>query len=497
MSDRPNILFIQVDQLTAQTLKSYGDKICHAPTLDTLAADGVVFETAYCNFPLCAPSRFSMATGQLCSAVGAYDNAAEFSAEIPTYAHYLRAAGYQTALSGKMHFIGPDQFHGFEKRLTADLYPADFAWVPNWDNEGKRDTNDPRAVQVAGVCHRSVQIDFDEEVTHHAIQQIYDIARSDDDRPFFLQVSYTHPHEPYLCQKEYWDLYEDVEIPLPSVAPLTETEHDPHSLRLLKDFAMLGVRFTKNEIRTAIRAYYGSISYIDKLISRLLGALKNTGADQNTVVIFTSDHGEMLGERGMWFKKHFFEKSMHIPLIVNAPWIKPERVRELVSLVDLLPTFNAFAGIKEAIEPLEGADLMSLTGQPNVKCERKIYAEYLAETTPVPIFMIREGDYKYITSSVDGELLFNVADDPDERNNLANDSEENTRLEAFRSDCSHKWNEAALISAIQQSQKRRILVRAAMSKGVKQRWNHNETGKDQVIWYRGEQGYNEWAFKHI
>lgn len=497
MSDRPNILFIQVDQLTALTLKSYGDKICHAPTLDTLAADGVVFETAYCNFPLCAPSRFSMATGQLCSAVGAYDNAAEFSAEIPTYAHYLRAAGYQTALSGKMHFIGPDQFHGFEKRLTADLYPADFAWVPNWDNEGKRDTNDPRAVQVAGICHRSVQIDFDEEVTHRAIQEIYDIARSDDDRPFFLQVSYTHPHEPYLCQKEFWDLYEDVEIPLPSVAPLNETKHDPHSLRLLKDFAMLGVEFTQNEIRNAIRAYYGSISYIDQLISRVLGALKNTGADQNTVVIFTSDHGEMLGERGMWFKKHFFEKSMHIPLIVNAPWIRPERVRELVSLVDLLPTFNAIAGINEAIEPLEGVDLMSLTGQPQAKRERKIYAEYLAETTPVPIFMIREGDYKYITSSADGELLFNVTNDPDERNNLASNPEENTRLEVFRFDCAHKWDEAALTSAIQQSQKRRILVRAAMSKGVKQRWNHNETGKDQVIWYRGEQGYNAWAFKHI
>ena len=257
MSDRPNILFIKVDQLTAKTLKSYGDRICYAPTFDELALGGLVFETAYCNFPLCAPSRFSMATGQLCSVVGAYDNAAEFSAEIPTYAHYLRAAGYQTALSGKMHFIGPDQFHGFEKRLTADLYPADFAWVPNWGHEGKRDTNDPRAVQIAGVCHRSVQIDYDEQVTHQAVQHIYDIARTDDQRPFFLQVSYTHPHEPYLCQKEHWNLYKDVEISLPTVGPLPETEHDPHSLRLLEDFGMLNVEFTENEIRAAIRAYYG------------------------------------------------------------------------------------------------------------------------------------------------------------------------------------------------------------------------------------------------
>ena len=136
---KPNILFIQVDQLTALALKAYGNTFCKAPNLDRLAERGVVFESAYCNFPLCAPSRFSMASGQLCSRIGAFDNAAEFPASIPTYAHYLRRLGYRTALSGKMHFIGPDQHHGFERRLTPDLYPADFSWVPNWGDEGERD----------------------------------------------------------------------------------------------------------------------------------------------------------------------------------------------------------------------------------------------------------------------------------------------------------------------------------------------------------------------
>ena len=120
----PNILFIQVDQLTALSLRAYGNTICHAPNIDQLAEQGVVFENAYCNFALCSPSRFSMATGQLCSAIGAYDNAAEMPASIPTYAHYLTNLGYQTALAGKMHFIGPDQHHGFERRLTPDLYPC-------------------------------------------------------------------------------------------------------------------------------------------------------------------------------------------------------------------------------------------------------------------------------------------------------------------------------------------------------------------------------------
>ncbi|MEQ9275892.1 MAG: choline-sulfatase [Roseibium album] len=493
----PNILFLQVDQLTASALRAYGDRICHSPALDRLAENGVVFENAYCNFPLCAPSRFSMATGQLCSAVGAYDNAAEFSAEIPTYAHYLRVAGYQTALSGKMHFIGPDQFHGFEKRLTADLYPADFAWVPNWANEGKRDTNDDRAVRIAGICERSVQIDYDEEVTFRAVQHIYDMARSSDERPFFLQVSYTHPHEPYLCRKEFWDLYEEKEIPMPKVSALSEQAHDPHSVRLLKDFGMLGIRFKDEDVSRAIRAYYGSISYLDSLISRVLDALSATGAAENTVVVFTSDHGEMLGERGMWFKKHFFEKALRVPLIVKAPWIAAQRVSELTSLVDLLPTFGSLAGSPAPVEPLEGIDLMDLLDKGNPPPQRPVYAEYLAEATPAPIFMIRRQNHKFISSSHDGIMLFDLAADPDELTNLATSEVHQPLVEAFCEEVRTKWNETELVDAILLSQKRRALVRDAMNTGQKHLWNHGEKETDSVLWYRGVQGYNEWAFDYI
>ncbi|MGI3187425.1 choline-sulfatase [Nioella aestuarii] len=497
MPKQPNILFIQVDQLTASALRAYGNEICHAPTLDRLADAGAVFETAYCNYPLCAPSRFSMATGKLASEVGAYDNAAEFSAEIPTYAHYLRAAGYQTALSGKMHFIGPDQFHGFERRLTADLYPADFAWVPNWGNEGKRDTNDPRAVRIAGVCERSVQIDYDEEVTFKAVQHLYDIARSDDDRPFFLQVSYTHPHEPYLCRKEFWDLYEGKDIPTPRVPALSEAEHDPHSVRLLKDFGMLGIRFSDEDIARAIRGYYGSISYIDTLVARVLEALESTRAADNTVIVFTSDHGEMLGERGMWFKKHFFEKSMRVPLFITAPWIAPQRVSEFSSLVDLLPTFSGIAHAPEPVDTLEGVDLLTLLDRGNPAPERAIHAEYLAESTPAPIFMIRKGRFKFVSSSVDGVMLFDLEADPDELTNLARRTDHADILQKFTEAAARKWDEEQLTRRIRQSQKRRRLVRNAMTLGERQLWNHDERPGDSVLWYRGEQGYNEWAFEYL
>ena len=495
----PNILFIQVDQLTATALRAYGDTVCHAPNLDRLAQTGTVFEAAYCNFPLCAPSRFSMAAGQLCSTIGAYDNAAEMPASIPTYAHYLRAAGYQTALSGKMHFIGPDQYHGFEKRLTPDLYPADFSWVPFWGDEGDRDTNDQRAVLVSGVCERSVQIDFDEMVTAQAIQHLYNLARSDDTRPFFLQVSYTHPHEPYLCRKEYWDLYEGVDIPLPSVPAMSANEHDAHSRRLLTDFNMLELRFKNDDIARARRAYYGSISYIDAMIGQIFATLDAIGKAEDTAIIFTSDHGEMLGERGMWFKKHFYERALQVPLLMKLPGQAPTRISTPASLVDLLPTFMGIAtgeAWKSEVEDLEGYDLtQTLDATPEL--DRPVYAEYLAEATPTPILMIRKGAYKFIYSRHDPALLFDVVNDPDELKNLAADPNHSGRVAEFKKLVAEKWDIDGLTADIVESQKRRRLIVAGYKDGVKPRWNHAEDATDEVIWYRGDGGYNEWAFSFL
>jgi len=506
MNDKPNILFIQVDQMMAASLRCYGNEFCHAPALDALADSGVVFESAYCNFPLCAPSRFSMASGQLCSSIGAYDNAAEFFAEIPTYAHHLRGYGYQTSLSGKMHFIGPDQYHGFEKRLTPDLYPADFSWVPNWGNEGKRDTNDPRSVLISGICERSVQIDFDNKVTTEAIQHLYDIARSSDDRPFFMQVSYTHPHEPYLCQRKYWDLYADKVIPHPTVPALSREEHDAHSIRLLEDFGMMDVEFKDEDIQRSRRAYYGSISYLDDMIGQIINTLQQTGVSDNTAIVFTSDHGEMLGERGMWFKKHFYEPSLRVPLIINAPWIQAGREPTPASLVDLLPTFNGFATGQTwtpKVEELAGIDLTQyLPGNDRAAItppqpDRPVYAEYLAEATNAPIFMIKRGQYKFIYSRNDPALLFDLHADPLERHNLASHQEQATRVKAFADEVNRKWDSDKIGDAIQLSQQRRQLIRAAVKQGSEVRWNHDEAPEQDVRWYRGKGSYNDWAFDYL
>ena len=501
MAKRPNILFLQVDQLTAFALKAYGDKVCKTPTLDSLANRGVVFETAYCNSPLCVPSRASMATGQLSSNLDVFDSGTGFSETIPTYAHYLRQLGYQTSVSGKLHFIGPDQYHGFEKRLTSDLYPSDFSWTPDWrDAAAKGAVNDSRGVLVSGICERSVQIDFDEEVSFKAIQNIYDIARSDDDRPFFMQVSFIHPHDPYLCKKEFWDLYENAAIPLPKVSSLPEAEHDAHSVRLLTKNGMLGMHFKDEYILRAKRAYYGSISYVDQMIGKIIEALNSTGAGENTAIMFTSDHGDMLGERGLWFKLNFYEYTIRVPLFLYAPWIKPQRIKETVSLVDVLPTLNGLASggeLSDAVELLEGIDLTTLLDKGNPNSGRAIYAEFLAGTTPAPIFMIRRGNHKYISSSKDPKLLFDLEADPNELVNLAEQPEHAALVAKFETEVQEKWNEPEIVERILVSQRRRKFIHEAMKKGTPTCWAHDENPNDDILWYRGVGDFNDWAYDYL
>jgi choline-sulfatase len=188
---KPNILYIMADQLAAPLLKMHNaDSQIKTPHLDALAAEAVVFDSAYCPSPLCAPSRMSMVTGQLPTKIAAYDNACSVGSDVPTYAHYLRAAGYETTLAGKMHFIG-EQLHGYESRLTSDIYPGDFGWVVNWDEPDTRLEwyHNASSILQAGPCVRSNQLDYDEEVMYKSTQFLYDHVRQGPSaRPFCMTV---------------------------------------------------------------------------------------------------------------------------------------------------------------------------------------------------------------------------------------------------------------------------------------------------------------------
>lgn len=472
---RPNIMMIMVDQLAAPALACYGHPLVKTPNIDQLAAEGVVFENGYCNSPLCAPSRFSMMSGQLPSKIGAYDNAAHFSADVPTLAHYLRNEGYQTCLSGKMHFVGPDQQHGFEERLTTDIYPSDYGWTPDWENPDVRPSwyHNMLSVVQAGTCITSNQLDFDEEVAYHTTRHITKLARRKDDRPWFLLASFTHPHDPFAIPQKYWDRYNHDEIDMPAVSQLPYDQLDPHSQRLYHVSAMYDYAQTAERIRNARHAYYGMISYIDDKVGEILQTLEATNQRDDTIILFVSDHGEMLGERGMWYKMSFFEWSGRIPMIIHKPdRFKPRRVNTPVSLVDVLPTLVDIAtdgNEPQYAAPIEGKSLLPLAAGDDE--ERSVYGELLGEGAIAPLLMIRRGRYKYIYSTPDPEQLYDVTADPHEQNNLAGQAEYESLRQQFHDELHAKWDVEQLHQQVLASQRKRRLIDQSLRQGQLTPWD--------------------------
>lgn len=482
MSSRPNILMIMADQLPAASLPAYGHPVVRAPHLQRLADEGVVFEDAYCNSPLCGPSRASMMTGRLPSRIGAFDNACEFPASAPTYAHYLRNEGYRTCLSGKMHFVGPDQLHGFEERLTTDIYPSDFGWVPDWERPERRFSwyQNMLSVVQAGVCTTTNQLDYDEEVGFRAVRHLHDMARDDDERPFCMVASFTHPHDPFAITREYWDRYDHDEIDLPDVGPVPPEELDPHSRRLHHVCGLDRFDQTEERVRTARHAYYGMISYVDDKVGQLLRTLDETGMAEDTIVVFTSDHGEMLGERGLWYKMSFFDRSARIPLIVHAPdRFAPRRASAAVSLVDLLPTLVDFATDGERPEFVDepaGQSLVPLLeGDDERWSDAPVLGELLGEGAVAPHLMIRRGRYKYVHGDPDPEQLFDLENDPGERMNLASRPEHEDVRAAFAEEVRRHWDVDALHDRVVRSQRRRRIVQSAIMTGRHTPWDFQPT----------------------
>ncbi|QTN47981.1 choline-sulfatase [Ectopseudomonas mendocina] len=471
---RPNILFIMADQMAAPILPLHdAASPVQMPNLMKLAEQAVVFDSAYCNSPLCAPSRFTLVSGRLPSKIGAYDNAADFPADVPTYAHYLRRLGYRTALSGKMHFCGPDQLHGYEERLTSDIYPADYGWAVNWDEPDVRASwyHNMSSVLQAGPCVRSNQLDFDEEVVFKARQYLYDHVRLTPEQPFCLTVSMTHPHDPYTIPREYWDRYEGVDIPMPR-QHIEQAEQDPHSRRLLKVIDLWDKPLPADKIRDARRAYFGACSYIDDNIGKLLKTLEECGLAEDTLIVFSGDHGDMLGERGLWYKMHWFEMAARVPLLVHAPKrFAAHRVSQSVSTLDLLPTLVELAGgqVEQGLE-LEGHSLL-----PHLEGEGghdEVLGEYMAEGTVSPLMMIRRGPWKFVYSEQDPLLLFNLDSDPQELHNLAESSEHKGILAGFLAEARERWDIPAIHAATLASQRRRRLVAEALSQGKLTSWDH-------------------------
>ncbi|WP_282610556.1 choline-sulfatase [Pelagibius sp. Alg239-R121] len=462
--NQPNILLIMADQLAAQALSLYGNGVCKTPNLDRLATRGTVFEYAYSNNPLCVPSRASMLTGLLSPNIGVNDNANELASSVPTMAHYLRHCGYWTELCGKMHFIGPDQLHGFNDRSVTDIYPASFQWIADWAAGPSFVASGTalNGVVEAGPCVRTLQEDYDDEVEHAGLQSLYDLARRPERSPFFQIISFTSPHTPFTVSQEYWDRYTDEEIDMPAVGAIPFEELDYHSKALFFAHGRHRHRITEDHLRRARHAYYGMISYLDDKVGRIIETLEKTGQRDNTAIFFVSDHGEMLGERGMWFKHSFWDWSARVPFIASIPGM-PEgcRSRQVVSLVDLLPTFLDLAGNGSdsgSDLALDGNSVLPLARGAAEDWPDLAISDYLAIGPCVPCRMLRRGRYKYILTHGHPPMLFDLETDPLELNDVVGDPQLAGVVAELHRIATNGWEPDALTEKVLQSQRRRKLI---------------------------------------
>jgi len=296
-----------------------------------------------------------------------------------------------------------------------------------------------------------------------------DYVRSDphNRRPFALTVSLTHPHDPYTMTQDYWDLYEDVNIPLPEIR-VPQEEQDSHSQRLLKTVDLWNNPVPDEAVRRARRAYFGACSFVDDQIGKLRNVLKNCHLDKDTIIVFSGDHGDMLGERNMWYKMSWFENSARVPMIIHyPPRFEPKRVNEAVSTMDLLPTFvDLVGGDNTAIEPIDGQSLYDYLVS-DTPGKDEVFGEYMGEGTVTPVVMIRRGRWKFTTSLVDPPQLFDLVSDPKELLDLAQSSkpEHAKVLGSFIAEASAKWDLKAIHMDVLKRQRNRRIVWKALQQG--------------------------------
>ncbi len=502
MPGTPNIVVVMADQLAPQFCGAYGHPVAKTPHIDTLAGRGMRFDAAYCNSPLCAPSRFAFMSGQLISRIAAYDNASEFRASVPTFAHYLKTLGYHTCLSGKMHFVGPDQKHGFEDRVTTDIYPSDFAWTPDWEAHDERIDkwyHNMQTVKESGVAVATFQTDYDDEVGFAARRWLIDRGRDrahGSQAPFCMVASFIHPHDPYVAQPEWWDLYDDDDIDLPEFT-LSPEDQDPFSRRVMDGIEASYVPLTDEEVRRARHAYLANVSFFDSQVGKIVKTLEDIGELDNTIVIVTADHGDMLGQRGLWYKMNFFEHSARVPLIMAGPGVAKGRAPNACSLLDLLPTFVDIGGGTPEMfgETVDGRSLMPLARGEADPLDEAI-GEYCAEMTPWPVFMIRRGPLKYIHCDIDPPQLYDLSVDPFEKVNVAADPAYAEAAAGFAGEVRARWNSEQLRKDVIATQKSRRALHAAMEADAGEHWDYNPPSDASQQYVRNHMDWTEAAGRY-
>lgn len=420
-----NVLLIMVDEMDGRKMGCAGWEGMHTPNLDALAERGVIFENTYCDSPLCVPSRASFVTGRHVHEIHCWDNASPFDDSWETFAHRLNQQGVPVTTYGKIDFVDPCGDHGFEaERTEFDKHR------PIGDICGLH--RDPLARRVG--ARERLQMAGPKDVSGNIDEQVYDrsleFLRSAEakDGPWMLWSSYRNPHFPHFAPQEYYDLYPEDEVQLPPVGKLHLLDQLNQDLRY--HFEVDELVDEETWVRN-VRGYHALISYIDHFVGGLMQTLDEEGLADDTIVIFTSDHGEMLGSHGMWWKCAPFEPSVRVPLIIAGPDIEQgKRIEQPIGQINLFPTIVEAAGceLEEADADLPGVSLLPTARGDESELPKVVLSQYHAHGVRNGWFMVRKDEHKLIHYHGYGHELYDVVADPDELSDLTVDPESHHRL---------------------------------------------------------------------
>ena len=478
--DAANIVLIMADQFASDVVGALGHPIVRTPNIDRLVRSGVSFTNCYCNSPLCVPARASLMTSRRAADLDVFDNGSELRSTVATFPHRLRVSGYVTALAGKMHFIGPDQHHGFEDRLTPDFHTPEPLLTPDWRKGSYANVGTGvRRLLTPGECRWNRQMEYDERVLEASLEYLR-VAASDSLRrsPFFLCASFTQPHDPFVAPEPFWGRYRNAEVPMPATPPVPFKRMHPFNQWIQIHHELDTTCLSADIVRDNRRAYYAMVSYIDDAVGRIVGELERMGLRDETLVVFTSDHGEMLGEHGMWFKRTFFDPAMKVPLVVSLPGRCAQGVTrdEVISLVDLGPTLVHLAHHRTDTAPepdgwistIDGASFHPMldpewaTGRSRMpdgtRWKDEVLFEYCGEGPIEPMVGIRRGEYKYVRVHGHRPVLFDLRNDPHERTSLAGSPEHAKAAAALNARLAAVYDTAALRNRVRASQADRLVL---------------------------------------
>lgn len=428
-ADKPNVLFICTDQQHPAISGFRGNSVVETPNIDALAADGMHFTRAYVSSPVCAPSRAAYMYGKHVFQIKSWYNGKAWPKDEVTWASKVTESGYYTAHFGKMDSPGLYDKLGFTEEWHSAKRPerivkgADARFLPNKPRRAKGHL----AVKTFKLedyktkkyeVGQNGQYGRDRPTTDRGLRFLKE--RKDDGKPWMLHLGLLLPHWPLTLPQKYFDMYADADIPMPHDAKFPNKDMHP-ALQHFQKWDGLDITPDEENFKDAIRAYYGMVTCLDDMVGELIAELKRNGMYNNTYIIFTSDHGDNLGEHGMMGNKHTpMEGSVAVPLVIAGPGVKHgEKVDTPVSLVDLYPTIMDMTGIDYHNPEMPGANLLPVLQGKEAATDRTVFSEWHGTGFQGAWYMLANKKYKYIYYERERPSLFDMESDPKELNDLA------------------------------------------------------------------------------